>query len=434
MYILAKQLDFWSSKFTNLQLLEQFPSNEFSFQEKTYSLFVIQVNPVCRNCQVMDLKPLQSVDNLSKSWLEKMLSSYHRQSVFLENYELDIPSKTQGFLSDIFFLKTTYYLTGIKESTNLVVKLLPSKKELINFIKEGYLAEREVKFYEFSVSEVFQRVLTASPICHLIPKIYYSAVNESSVTLVMEDLRDYNYEPVIVRDGSDLQQTVAIVRSAAVVHAAGVLYRIENGSFPDLQSVDKKFYDEILKTNLKYLASRYAGKPIANVFSQLIELTNEMYIYTARYPLFDTIIHGDLWAGQSLFSSNRESVCLIDWQFCAVGNPVIDLQGQFFMSTDPVVLDTNLEEILKQYWSSFNDVLSRENVASPCTFQEFSECVDKLWICGFFYLAVSIHDFIDGGNISDKRLDGYVEFLSKRRILESFLESLPGKNVRLNQR
>ncbi|KAF2360186.1 Protein of unknown function DUF227 [Trinorchestia longiramus] len=364
-----------------------------------------------------------SAKDLNQIWLEKMLSSSLMASIRIENYEIKFPSRLQGFLSDIFFVDINYIINGLKKNSNLVFKLLPSKKELADFVENGSLAEREVKFYKFSSSDAFQRVWKASSVEHLIPKVLYADVNKSAVTIVMDDLRDHNYELVITRDGSSLKETIAIARSAGLVHAAGVSYHQEHGCFPVPSRENTDFYDQFLIPNLKTLAKIYSHKPISTVFSELEFVTKEMRATPDRHPLFNTVIHGDLWAGQSLFSPNREEVCLIDWQFCTSGNPVIDLQALFFMSTDPQVLEESLDEILSEYWSSFSGALEKESVECPVSWQQFRDNVERLWIYGFVFLAASIHDFLDGDSISNKRINGYLDFLAKRNVFHSFLKT-----------
>ena len=48
----------------------------------------------------------------------------------------------------------------------------------------------------------------------------------------------------------------------------------------------------------------------------------------------DFLIHGDLWANNCMFDEVSECI-LVDWQFTAVGNPLLDFGTMAYLSMDP---------------------------------------------------------------------------------------------------
>lgn len=369
----------------------------------------------------MSLNPLRSAKNVSKEWIQRMLSFYFKTKVEVLKFNSKLPSNTQGFLSEISFLSVEYCLNNEIKSSKYVFKFLPTEDDLLSFIHQGGLAKREVDFYRFAQSETFKSVCEASAIKRLVPTVLYSCLDQSALTIVMEDLREDNYELVLNRDGSTLVETQAALCAIAHVHAAGIIYQQKHGRHELDVPTDNSFYDQFLIPNLKFLADR------ADIDSQrqknmlhLIQFTEQMRMWPLRYPLFDTVIHGDLWAAQTLFSPNRTAACILDWQFSTIGNPVIDIQAMFFMSSDPVALDEHLEEVLFAYWRTFSDCLKKHEVKCPVSYNQFKSNVENMWICGFMFFAVSIHDFIKGDSISEKRLEGQLQFLEKRDVFSNF--------------
>lgn len=372
----------------------------------------------------MSLHPLRNSSELSKQWLQNMLHLYSKSDVELHEYKITIPDRKDGFLSEICYVNIHFSVSGEIKKSNLVFKFLPSDDELQSFIKSGGLAEREVSFYKFSQSDVFQSVIKDGRVSCLVPDVLYCSLQQSALTIVMADVREAGYRQVVRPDGSSLVETIAALRSAALVHAAGLLYHRHHGCFPVTARQDNDIYDQYLIPNLKYLANWCKDEALSEKFLRLVPLATQMLTCPDHNPLFNTVIHGDLWAGQAMFSNTDTSsfACLLDWQFCRVGNPVLDIQAMFLMSTDPTVLETHLNEVLLAYWNTLKTSLEDQDMQCPVTFEQLNENVERLWMFGLVFLATSIQSFLVGQKISNTRLKKYIDFfLDRNGVFSMFL-------------
>ena len=170
------------------------------------------------------------------------------------------------------------------------------------------------------------------------------------------------------------------------------------------------------------------GSPVAQSLKLLIPLGNLVFSYHRRYPLLKTVIHGDLWAGQLLNTEDEKKAYIIDWQFCRVENPVLDIVAMFFMSSNPEVLEQHVDELLLCYWDALNRPLQSAGITLNVNYEEFRKNVDNLLMFGFAALAASIHDFIQGCSISEKRMLGIIDFMEKRDVFKKFLNLFSCKN------
>lgn len=346
-----------------------------------------------------------------------------------------------------------------RENCRLVFKFLPHDPALISFLDNGDLAEREVEFYKFMSSSEFQDVGVEVPV----PEVYYASYTKDAITLILRDLNQDDYGSVIIRDGSSLDQTKTAFRAIASVHAAGYLYLQRYGKQTGLKTLAREFktefYEEFFQQNMKTLVDMYKGTSLSEIFEALIPLSAEIRATSHQNPFIETVVHGDLWAGQLLYSQDQQFASIIDWQFCHLDNPVGDIMSMFFMSTDPRVLENHLTEILEDYWTTFCNILTvgggnttetgrvwkvgvkdhegsrnillTEKENSTCHdsvgLEELVANVEEMWMFGFMFLTVSLHDFMNGDNLSRDRLDGALTFLEKRAVFRRFLEKFGGR-------
>ncbi|XP_045604607.1 uncharacterized protein [Procambarus clarkii] len=375
----------------------------------------------------LELQPLQSYKEIDQQWLKLMLSKKFGCSIYVHSWSSTLPEKREGFLSEIAFVNVKYTAKGSNEcETQLVFKFLPQDADLMRYLANGGLARREVEFYQFAISPSFQEMLQKCGLVLPIPEVYYTGYKEDAVTIVLRDLSVDKYKSVIVKDGSTLAQTKTALQAVAVLHAAGVLYLQQNGKDNALSYLATEFKtnfcDELFISNLKVLARMFKESSLADTFSSLIPLVKHIHSTPQRYPLLYTIVHGDLWAGQLLFSDDESTVSIIDWQFCHIGTPVSDIMSMLFMSSDPKILKENLGEVLENYWCTFYKVVTAGGASVEVSLEELSANVEEMWMYGFMFLAVSIMDFLNGDSISDYRVDGALRFLEKKGVFKKFLE------------
>lgn len=375
----------------------------------------------------MDLQPLESDSDITQLWLEKMLSVKMECSIKVAFWSSTVPREREGFLSEIAFVKVQYTSPANDEEQEckLVFKFLPQDPKLVQFLANGGLAKREVEFYQFVSSPDFQAICAKSCIVPPVPEVFFARCSDSAITIVLRDLSVDQYKSVLIRDGSTLAQTKTALRAMALIHGAGILYQQqhqEGGCLSPLaEEFSTDFYDQFFVPNMNTMTEMYTGTSLAEVFKALTPLTRQIRSTSTRHSLLKTVVHGDLWAGQLLYSADESLVSIIDWQFCHLDNPVGDIMSMFFMSTDPHVLEEHLEDIMQDYWTALCKVVEAGGGQVGVTFEQLMANVEEMWIYGFMFLVVSIHDFLGSDNISKQRMLGAFTFLEKRGVFAKFL-------------
>lgn len=375
----------------------------------------------------IEVLPLKSGDEINQIWLEAMLSEKYTSTVAVHSWSSRIPSGREGFLSEITFVTVKYSIDNSSEiSSELVFKFLPQDPSLVKFLSNGGLAKREVEFYQFVNSSEFKSICNRNKLVVPIPEVFYAGYTDEAITIVMHDLSVDKYKSVIIKDGSSLSQTKTALQAVALIHAAGILYLQKHGQGDGLISLaaefNTDFYDQFFLPNLKTLEEMYKGTSLSDTFKNCIPLTKQIRSTCRRRPLVNTIIHGDLWAGQLLYSSDEALASIIDWQFCHIDNPVSDIMSMLFMSSDPKILEENLYDLLESYWNTLYQTVEAGAGNLDIGLEQLNTNIDDMWMYGFMFLVVSIHDFLNGDNISHYRMTGAFRFLEKKGVFRRFFE------------
>ncbi|KAL7638677.1 UNVERIFIED_CONTAM: hypothetical protein RMT77_011249 [Armadillidium vulgare] len=368
------------------------------------------------------MEPVANLEFFDKSWLKQVLSDYHKKPCDILSFNLETRSEREGFLSEIAYIEVELKLGEKIISESLVAKCMPNVPDTKTFVLNGNLAKREVDFYKLSKSEVFQSlIVNDAKTSSIIPEVLFSEFKHDNLTILMKNMKSLNYKTMMDKDGSNLDQTLKILSSIAIVHAAGLSYFKKYGNYGIEKYTDFSFYDQYLSSNIETLSKMFAHNELCKVFKQLIPFSNTIRDFPKKYPLFETVVHGDLWTAQCMFSKDEKDVLILDWQFCNINNPVVDIMGMLFMGSNPAVLEENLNKVLNSYWQAFISNLKKNDVAIPCSYEDFVENIECHWMTGFLYIAVSLHDFLGEDNISFKRLEGLMNFLHKRKVFTKFL-------------
>jgi aminoglycoside phosphotransferase (APT) family kinase protein len=87
-----------------------------------------------------------------------------------------------------------------------------------------------------------------------------------------------------------------------------------------------------------------------------------------------TLIHGDL-LGQNILLAPGDTPALIDWEYCAIGDPAYDLAVATRGVERPFQIDRGMERLLAAYWSNGGG-----NVAAPDV-HFYEVCLAAGWVC-----------------------------------------------------
>lgn len=373
----------------------------------------------------MSLSALASGQEISQHWLEKVLSYSLAIDVRISSWTVKSPETQEGFLSEIKFVRVVYStLEGTEHEISVVVKLLPQTSDTLQVVKVGQLGQREVEFYKFSSSEAFMSFCQKSGLNNPVPNAYWADFTDDRLTIVLQDLTSDGYKHIVVPEGNSPVEMKCILRSIAAVHAAGVgstqICKLKALGSP----FDPKDFEELVTAGLQKQIELFQGTPTVTSLMSLKTFPLEMIETGQRHPFIDTVVHGDLWTPNAMFSADKNWACIFDWQFAYIGNPMADIATLFLCSADPCVYNHHLLEVLRYYWDSFDQSLKNNNILLDLTFEDMLQNLENMWIHGFMVFSAWTHCNLENGKITEERVRAVVSFLEKRGVFVNFLKSV----------
>ena len=374
------------------------------------------------------LEPLKCFKDLNNIWLENLVSKHYKRTVASLSWSSQSPTAREGFLSELIFIDVKVTLVdNAEEHLNLVFKFLPQEKDKYDFVTGSFLDLREVQFNLFFDTV---DILKDSGLHLPVPKVYYAGRSPTAMTLVLGNMVPLKYKMISTPEGSNLSQTKVALRCIAVLHAVGLAYKAKHG----LDALKQKlmtipfsfdFVDTFLSPNLETLIGLYEdGDPHIDLLKALKRHVKPMMRGIFKEPFMETLVHGDYWAGQILYSEDESKACVLDWQFGHVGNPVADITSFLLMSSQENVYENHVDEVLVAYWETLTSTLDAAGVVISTTYEQLKTNVNSNWMHGFVAVAASMHDFLPGNKITIKRTKGYIRFLRERGYFDSFLDEV----------
>ncbi|XP_042875024.1 uncharacterized protein LOC122255178 [Penaeus japonicus] len=364
---------------------------------------------------------LRSEKDLSTSWLEKLMTMKLKRDVRVTSWTARVPEEKDGCLSEISFVHVEYQdSSNQSKKQSLVFKFMPRDKHLIEFMKCGNLARKEIEFYKLVATEDFQLFCERTGLRHPVPDVYWSFMKDDLLTLVMHDLSTDDFRVDIPLEGNHLLQTKATLHSIAVIHAWGIasLKKYGKGFFNVPSKAD--FLGDFFTNGLEKQIEIFQGTPTEQTLKAIQPLSEDLI--KMRSPFFDTVIHGDLWAGNVLFSPDDATAAIIDWQFACVDNPACDLVTMLLISSHPEVLRRHLTEVLESYWQALTNDLRVNGAAVEATLQDLMDSVEEMWMYGYMFYTVSLIEMMANEKTNVDRLRCIVTFLEERGAFKKFLQ------------
>ncbi|XP_047498088.1 uncharacterized protein LOC125045068 isoform X2 [Penaeus chinensis] len=373
------------------------------------------------------LRPLKGPCDITKAWLQDMLCRKDGWQVIVHFHRMETPESQEGYLSEIRFLWIKYYWhDGSSHERHLVFKFLSVLQSKRHFVLNENVGKREVNVNRFFMSEELSTLCRIHGVRLPVPDVYYAGMGPDALTLVLQDMRKDRFQNIPSTYGINFQQTVTALRTIAVIHAVGLTYLELHGieslskHIPELSSVNA-FLDTYLLSG--YLTSLYEGTSVAEVLRALSGVAGLLRLPSADVRLPITLIHGDLWAGQLMYSEDQSQVSILDWQFASTGSQATDIVSLLLMSSEAEVYEDHLTEALSSYWHSFTSTLKAFKRQPSLAFEDLLDAVDKCWQVGFMMLMTSLESHLDQGKITEERVKRVVAFLNNKMIFETALDN-----------
>ncbi|XP_042205530.1 uncharacterized protein LOC121854804 isoform X3 [Homarus americanus] len=368
--------------------------------------------------------PLLSQKEINQDWLEKVLSHSQKGAVKVQSWTVKSPDRRNGFLSEICFVKVSYTASeGCTEERDLVIKFNPQDKKLVEIMMNGNLGKREVAFYKYAGSEDVRAFFFKCGLINPVPYVYLAGIKESLLTIVMHDLNTDGYKLSTPAEGNYLNQIKSTLKPLAIIHASGIAAIQSHGKLYVDFSWDPSFLDELVKTGIDLQVKLYDGTTTANTLKSLIPHSADLVNWSDKYPFVDTLIHGDLWTGNVMFSDDDQLASIFDWQFAKVGNPVCDILTLLLMSSHPSVYNEHLIETLEFYWDNFERALKQNGVSSGISFEDLVRNLEDMWMYGFMFMSASLSVLVENSKITVGRVQAIVSFLEEKEAFAKFLLS-----------
>ncbi|XP_050695184.1 uncharacterized protein LOC126985000 isoform X2 [Eriocheir sinensis] len=371
------------------------------------------------------LSPLSSPSEMTQTWLEQVLEKKLGSSVKIKTWSMKKPETKSGYLSEICFIKISFFVCGEgnekkEEERSLVAKFFPESDQIMKTMEKNCLGEREVEFYKHTLTEEFRLFCKNSGLCHPAPDVYLAELRDRKLSLVLHDLNSEGFKLSVPIEGNSLQQIKSTLASVAVIHASGIATIRNHGKHPVDISFSSSNLGSFLVDGINIQMKILEGTHIKDNVKSLLPLSQEFLTVEEKHPFVDTLIHGDLWTANVMFSEGDQEACIFDWQFARIGNLVCDIVSLLLMSGAPHTYTEHLAEVLECYWESLEQSLKKNGIPVDITFPDLVRNVESMWIYGYMFFTLSLSAMI-GNQIDEDRVKAVVHFMEKKEVFKKFL-------------
>ncbi|XP_063867693.1 uncharacterized protein LOC135104340 isoform X2 [Scylla paramamosain] len=369
------------------------------------------------------ITPLSSPAEITQAWLEQVLRHKLGPSLKLTSWSMKLPETRSGYLSEVCFIQVCFSIRegAPEEKQSLFAKFMPDgEKALQDFMKTCHLAEREVEFYKHTFSREFREFCETSGLHHPVPEVYWAGLEDSKITIVLHDLRSDGFRLIAPAEGNSLKQIKRVLATVAVIHGSGIATIQKEGKHPGDIPLDMSHLGHYVTKGINTQIELFEGTPTVDILRALLPKANELFSVPEKHPFLKSIIHGDLWTANVMFSQDDQDACIFDWQFACVGNIACDITTLLLMSAEVSCYTEHLTEILECYWKSFEQSLQKNGVTVDVSFQDLVCNVELIWMYGYSFVCASLPGLLKT-NITEDRVRAVVQFLEKREVFKNFL-------------
>ncbi|XP_034484889.1 uncharacterized protein LOC117789849 [Drosophila innubila] len=214
------------------------------------------------------------------------------------------------------------------------------------------LFPKEKQMYQVHIPNFVRLYKEAGVDIELAPKCVHIDESPEGITLVLEDLKQQNFENVDRLKGFDMEHMRRVIRKVAELHAASAVTYEQNGPYDEMYSrslyseSNRHMFEGLGKMRHQQYIKAMREWPLPDVEEYIANLPSPTEFFDKGIKLnsvdeneFNCLNHGDLWCNNIMFSEDR--TLFVDLQVGRWGSPAQDL---WYMITTSPSLDIKVKE------------------------------------------------------------------------------------------
>ncbi|CAG0893571.1 unnamed protein product [Cyprideis torosa] len=382
----------------------------------------------------------QSLEDITVSWIQgDVLGGLQIPEPFeVLNLKMHGVDRENGFMSLAGKLEVDVRLrnSGQIVKYNLFVKMVPPDKIHREFVRRLGAFEREIHVYTVLLDQIraVQNRWDRNPTIlePSWPKLYHSCedpIGRVSV-LVLEDLSSQGFRRCDRRRCFDYDHLLLVFKALARSHALAFNVKSRMG-VEEMLLKNRIILDDPLRETFQYLlddSSEWALRVLierketglAKKFQSYRErhknrLSKHLECLLQRPHRLRVFCHGDIWSNNILFKYETKAntpvpidVKLVDLQLVRYTHPCVDLVVFIYRSSDSVMREAKLSELLRGYYDQFFQVLRQLGTPltrSDYTFEELVSDFDAFREVGLITSLFFIRLHLEEGGSDSPWLD-----------------------------
>uniref|UniRef100_A0A182JZK9 CHK kinase-like domain-containing protein n=1 Tax=Anopheles christyi TaxID=43041 RepID=A0A182JZK9_9DIPT len=315
----------------------------------------------------------------SSFFVDAIAKAYNKPASEFTIEHLDVRPATEAgdnFVSIMYRVKVTVLLNSEQEPkiVSLIVKALPQMGLSEEMILSMNVFPKEMAVYT-ELLPAFEALYREHGMEVAFGPRCLKHCNEPTDIIVMEDLKDRNFQMAERQKGLDLEHCHTLLRRLAQFHAASAVYYERNGPY------DAKFKEGMYAEKNRAMFEQFQAQHDVFMYEVMCKWPNNGKLYAELMKrwgmdMFDVMLritkpdptkfnvlnHGDMWCNNMMFqyddSSKIKEITLVDFQMCMWSSPVIDLHYFIFSSVRANLKLRELDHLICYYYEQLTENLT----------------------------------------------------------------------------
>lgn len=336
---------------------------------------------------------------LDDIFLKKMLEEKLRQdNIVIHRYNIEFATAIgQNLSSELFRL----FVESSAGEFSLILKKRHESDKLHQINIPYQLYEKEIRFYEQYLPEIYTILKFIDEEEPLAPKVFYADIENE--VMVLKDLQPEGFTVSNSETRVDRKSAEIFLRKLAKLHGASMIYnqtqkgRLEKHKMEcyRIEGLFKNVYVNHMAAFLEEVKSW--GEEFSEMIPKL-EYISTNYLQLgdkmAKRKGISAIIHGDLWLSNFLFKKDPETkepldAIFIDFQLSCWASLSHDLINFFFTSLNEDDYQNHMTELVEVYYSHLERVLLKLNFKNLPTLDDLKLEIKENLFHGKFTFVIS---------------------------------------------